>query len=47
MALLPSGWRPVLHTVGQRVIERRLGVSAKTIRRYQRLANSPKVGHRL
>ena len=36
LALLESG-------VGQREIERRLGVSAKTIRRYQRLANSPRV----
>jgi hypothetical protein len=34
VALLESG-------VGQREIERRLGVSRKTIRRYQRLANSP------
>ena len=34
VALLESG-------VGQREIERRLGVDRKTIRRYQRLANSP------
>src|SRR5438876_7417948 len=34
MALLESG-------VGQREIERRLGVDRKTIRRYQRLAKSP------
>ena len=36
LALLESG-------VGQREIERRLGVSPKTTRRYQRLANSPGV----
>jgi transposase len=36
VALLESG-------VGQREIERRLGVDRKTIRRYQRLANSPGV----
>lgn len=36
LALLESG-------VGQREIERRLGVSPKTVRRYQRLADSPGV----